>query len=106
MLFKDLIKLFLSRSGIRDPFRSLFKEIEFETTSYCNRKCDYCPNADFERFGDQEKFLMKDDVFEVLVKQLFDLKFDGLISPHLYGEPMSDVRILDWCKYIKKTTQF
>ena len=32
-----------------------------------------------------------------------DLKFEGLISPHLYGEPLSDPRMLEWSKHIKKS---
>ena len=98
---KDLIKITLSRLGLRNPFNSMFKVIEFETTSYCNRKCEYCPNMDYERFGDDEDFFMKDEVFKSLIKQLVELNFKGLISPHLYGEPMSDHRMLDWSKYIK-----
>ena len=56
MNLRDVAKLTLSNLGIRDPFKTIFKEIEFETTSYCNRKCDYCPNVDYERFADDEKF--------------------------------------------------
>ena len=79
----------------------MFKVIEFETTSYCNRKCDYCPNVDFERFGDKEKFFMRDEVFNKLIEELAELKFSGLISPHLYGEPMTDPRMLDWVKIMR-----
>lgn len=99
---KDLVKLFLSNIGIRNPIGKMFSTIEFETTSYCNRKCDYCPNVEFERFGDEEGFFMKEEVFNALIDQLADLKFKGLISPHLYGEPLSDPRMLKWVKYIKK----
>ena len=100
--FKDLAKIVLSRSGIRNPFKSLFKVVEFETTSYCNRKCDYCPNVDFERFGDEDDFFMKENIFHALIDQLEELNYQGLISPHLYGEPMSDYRMLEWSSYIKK----
>jgi radical SAM protein with 4Fe4S-binding SPASM domain len=101
MNFKDLVKIALSRSGIRNPFKSMFKVLEFETTAYCNRKCNYCPNVEFERFGEDENFLMSEKVFETLIGHLVDLKFNGLISPHLYGEPLSDHRMLDWVRYIK-----
>ena len=39
--FKDYAKLVLSRTQLRNPFNKVFKVIEFETTSYCNRKCSY-----------------------------------------------------------------
>jgi len=102
---KDYVKLALSRTGLRNPFKNVFKVIEFETTSYCNRKCDYCPNVDFERFGDDDSFFMKENVFKTLIDQLVELNFDGLISPHLYGEPMSDHRMLSWSEHIKKNYQ-
>ena len=38
---KDLLKITLSRLGLRNPFNKMFKVIEFETTAYCNRKCNY-----------------------------------------------------------------
>lgn len=98
---KDSLKLFTSNIGLRNPFNKLFKEIEFESTAYCNRKCSYCPNVDFERFGETDNFLMKEEVFKTLISQLKDLGFSGLISPHLYGEPMSDYRLPAWIKYIK-----
>ena len=100
--FKDVIKLSLSRMGLRDPLGKMFNVIEFETTTYCNRKCNYCPNVDFERFADNNNFLMEEQVFETLIGQLKDLNFNGLISPHLYGEPLSDHRMTDWVPYIKK----
>lgn len=99
---KDIAKLLLSRSNLRNPFSKLFTEIEFETTAYCNRKCVYCPNVDNERFGDDENFLMKEEVFKKLISQLKDLDFQGLISPHLYGEPMSDPRMSSWIKHIRE----
>ena len=56
---------------------------------------------DYERFADDEKFLMKEEVFHTLIEQLKEMNFDGLISPHLYGEPMSDPRMPEWIKHIR-----
>ena len=91
---KDGLRKTLARMEVINPFDSLFEEIEFETLSYCNRKCDYCPNATWERFGANEHFFMAEEVFQTLIKQLKDLGFKGQIAPHLYGEPMSDPRLL------------
>ena len=95
------IKKTLARLEIINPFSSLFKEIEIETLSYCNRKCAYCPNADWERLGDNNNFFMSDNVFKVLIEQLADLGFTGRIAPHLYGEPMSDPRLTRWVKHMR-----
>jgi 8-amino-3,8-dideoxy-alpha-D-manno-octulosonate transaminase len=98
---KNSLKILLARTEVINPFNKLFKEIEFETLSYCNRKCHYCPNVSFERFGEDNDFFMKDEVFETIVGQLKDLSFEGRIAPHLYGEPMSDPRLPKWMRHIK-----
>jgi len=91
-----------ARLRMINPFRSLFKEIEFETLAYCNRKCNYCPNVDYERFGAEENFFMKEDVFITLIDQLVDLEFEGELAPHLYGEPMADPRLAKWVTHVRK----
>lgn len=98
---KNVIKKVLAKSEIINPFSKIFNEIEFETLSYCNRKCHYCPNIDFERFGEDNDFFMKEDVFETLIEQLKRISWSGRIAPHLYGEPMSDPRLARWMKYAK-----
>ena len=47
-----------------------FSQIEIETTTFCNRKCTYCPNSEFERFGPADNFYMLDDVFKKLINGL------------------------------------
>lgn len=99
---KDQAKKSLARLGVLNPFSDLFAEIEFETTSYCNRKCDYCPNAEWERMGGSSGFFMAEDVFVTLVQQLKELGFTGKVAPHLYGEPMRDPRLTRWMAYVRK----
>ena len=99
---KRSIKKQLARSGLVDPFKSLFKEIEFETTSYCNRKCNYCPNVEYERFGADSDFFMPENIFKTLIQQLKDMQFEGKIAPHLYGEPLIDPRMVEWIAYMRK----
>ena len=104
-LFKTIArgsKIAAARLSIIDPFRNIFPEIEFETTAYCNRKCDYCPNVDHERLGAKNSFFMPDEVFKTLINQLVDLNFEGQVAPHLYGEPMSDPRLVDWVTHIRQ----
>ena len=98
---KDGTKKTLANLEIINPFKKLFKEIEFETLSYCNRKCDYCPNSSWERFGADNNFFMNEKVFITLIQQLKDLGFKGQIAPHLYGEPMSDPRLTKWIQHIR-----
>lgn len=99
---KQNVKKILAKTELINPFNSLFKELEFETLSYCNRKCAYCPNSSWERLGEHNHFFMAEEVFRTLIKQLTDLGFAGQIAPHLYGEPMSDPRLLNWVSHTRE----
>ncbi len=93
------MKRFIKRS-LALPFslrriKNSFKEIEVETISFCNRKCSYCPNVTVDRFDTSGSVLMKDDVLDEIFKQLRSIKFKGIFSPHMYGEPLLDPRIVD-----------
>ena len=104
--WKRKIKKITANVGIIKPFHASFKEIEFETTSYCNKKCVYCPNSKYERVGAEDGRYMKEEVFEKLLKDLSDMGFQGLIAPHLYGEPLTDPRLVDWVSKIHKILPF
>lgn len=102
-VFNRPLKKILAQLGFLNPFREPFKEIEFETTTFCNRKCVYCPNSKYERTGSEDGRYMKEEVFEKLLSDLSDIDFRGLIAPHLYGEPLTDPRLVSWISKIRKT---
>lgn len=99
-LRSDIMQI-LARCNVIDPFRNMFHALEFETTVFCNRKCEYCPNANHERIGKEDGRLMPREIFEKLVCDLREINFRGLIAPHLYGEPLSDGRLLEWLFCLK-----
>jgi len=74
------------------------KKIIIETTSYCNRKCKYCPNYTVGR----KSKLMKKTLFYKIISNLKKYNFEGIISPLGYGEPLTDPRLEGFVKYIKK----
>lgn len=75
---------------------------EFETTTYCNRKCEYCPNSNHLRVGDEDGKYMKEKTFEKLLNDLSKMRFRGVISPHFYGEPLTDPRLPRWISRIRQ----
>tara|TARA_A100001388_G_C28761978_1_gene498350 strand:+ start:472 stop:1257 length:786 start_codon:yes stop_codon:yes gene_type:complete len=79
-----------------------FKEIEVETISFCNRKCSYCPNVTVDRFDINSSVLMKDELLEKIFVQLKSINFKGIFSPHMYGEPLLDPRIVNIIGNISK----
>ena len=69
--------------------------VEVETTTYCNRRCSYCPNSIFDRGLRRNEVLMPDDLFEKIVRDLGRNNFCNQFSPHNYGEPLADKRMPD-----------
>ena len=83
------------RYGMKD----MFNDINIETTTYCNRRCLYCPNSVFERSLKKNEKLMSENVFKKIIDELAEINFKGRISPHFYGEPLLDKRLVDLMKY-------
>ena len=76
----------------------LFTSVEIETTSICNRKCDYCPNSTSKRSGGY----LPDEIFYKAIDQLAELNYSGRLSTHLYGEPLLDKRIVKFIDYARQ----
>lgn len=75
------------RYGVNSAF--MFRSVEFEINSMCNRRCPYCPNvADRRPPG-----YMQESLFRKVVDELGSMGFDGRISYHFYGEPLLDKRL-------------
>lgn len=69
--------------------------VEVETTTYCNRRCVYCPNSVFDRGLHENEVLMPVELFEKIVRDLGANHFCNQFSPHNYGEPLADKRMPD-----------
>jgi radical SAM protein with 4Fe4S-binding SPASM domain len=65
---------------------SLFNRISIETISFCNRSCHFCPCA----WNDRGKTHMTDELYGKLVRELGELKFDGVAQLFLLSEPFID----------------
>lgn len=91
--------IYFSRTAIGHlPLES----IEIETTSICNRKCWYCPNATVGR----PQGYMKEENFYTAIDSLKKNNFKGTISPNFYGEPLMDQRLPTFVKYIRDQLPF
>lgn len=76
----------------------MFKGLEIETNSVCNRKCSFCPNYYYKR----EKGLMDERLFKKIIMELAEIKFNGKIAPHFYGEPLLDKRLSRLMRFAKE----
>jgi len=96
ILLKTYLKLYyILKYGNTD----MFNDINIETTTLCNRRCKYCPNSIFERSLEKNEKFMPEHVFRKIINDLKCIHFTGRISPHLYGEPLLDKRIVSLMRY-------
>jgi len=77
--------------------RALFKKhielVEFETTSYCNRVCSFCPNKFIDRRS--EKLIMPDHTWKAILQGLKEVDYDGTVVWSRYSEPLSEHQIVE-----------
>ena len=66
----------------RDPY--MFRIVAIETSTFCNRKCSYCPVSN--ETESIPKLFMKKETFYLIIKQLKDIGFSGTIMYHFYNE--------------------
>lgn len=76
----------------------LFKYVELETISACNRRCPYCPNSKYTRGN----HLMKESLYKRIIDQLSEINFTGMIFLSFYSEPLLDKRLPRLMRYTRK----
>lgn len=74
-------------------FKKSVKRVEVETHSFCNRRCDYCPNAAGDRLGENRR--MDDDVWNRIIHDLSEINYNSNMVLNSYNEPLADRFILE-----------
>lgn len=81
----------------RDEAKILFAKsvarVEVETHSYCNRRCDYCPNVVGDRLGDNKR--MPEHLWQMLLDNLSEIDYAHNLVFTSYNEPLADRIILE-----------
>lgn len=67
--------------------------IEVETSRYCNRQCEWCPNHVLKDRTVQE--LMPWSDLEKIIRSLSSSQYGGWLAFHNYNEPLANPRIVD-----------
>ena len=78
----------------------LFRLIEVEVFSFCNRKCWFCPNSFIDRKSTNN--YMPEETYLNLLKELEKNSFSGKISYCRYNEPFADDVIFTRIKQAKE----
>jgi len=88
-----------------DPERQkkLFKRsvemVEIEVFTYCNRKCWFCPNSEFDRRSNN--IVMDEALYRKILKELGDIDYSAKIFYSRYNEPFADRVILERLRLAK-----
>ena len=88
--------------NISNGLNGFFNTVIIETTTYCNRRCSYCPNVNFDRGSRKNEITLNPNLYYKIIDELSELKFSGKLLPHLYGEPLMDKRLPEMLGYAKK----
>lgn len=83
----------------KELFSSSVKRVAIETSSYCNRRCVFCPNADGSRLGTRK--LMPDEMFNAIIDDLAQIGYSNAILFHLYNEPLANPNIFFQIAYAR-----
>ncbi|OEJ15807.1 radical SAM superfamily [Brachyspira hampsonii] len=95
-LYSNIYTPIINKIRYKDKY--FFNEVIIEINTYCNRKCDYCPN----KYQESPKNYMSEDVFYRIIEQLKIIKFSGIIRFSFFNEPLFDERYVKFAEYIKK----
>jgi radical SAM protein with 4Fe4S-binding SPASM domain len=68
----------------------IFTALDLEINSDCNMRCSYCPIS----YQSRGTNLMPEALFLKVLQDLSEFPYKGRISPHFYGEPTLDGRLV------------
>lgn len=96
--------LFFKRDSItKEEAKELFKKyvciVNMETSTLCNRKCDYCPLSNYSR---DEQILIEDELYSKIVSDLNSIGYHSTVSLSLFNEPLLDSKICSRIKELRK----
>ena len=80
-------------SNLSDPkeqkriFKKYVKLFILELSSYCNRKCGYCPVAYSDR--NKTKYYIDEGIFSKIISDLAKIDYEERVCLNLYNEPMA-----------------
>jgi len=100
--YDSIIPFYNLRNKIRYGFGDFFDHIALETTTYCNLRCNLCPNSKYERGLLKNQKLMDDKLFKKIINELSEFNYRGQLLFHFYGEPLTDKRLPEFVSYARK----
>lgn len=89
------VLLYESKGLMEGRMPGMFSNVGIETTSSCNRKCEYCPLSNKELRDKRGNHHMDPEMFSRIINQLAKENFAGKLALQGYGEPMLDPQFIE-----------
>ena len=89
----EVFRPLTDRASARAAFAKSVSRVEVETHSFCNRRCNYCPNVVGDRLGDNKQ--MRPEHWQMIVANLAEIDYAGNLVFQSYNEPLADRAIVD-----------
>ncbi|MCG3710618.1 hypothetical protein L5F64_00905 [Aliarcobacter butzleri] len=84
----ELLKYDVTNDKKIELFNKYVMVVNIETSSYCNRVCDYCPVSNLEI---KNKEFMSNDNFDKILADLRELDYSNIITLNLFNEPLASL---------------
>ncbi len=84
-------------SLLKYRYADFFWGVNIEISTFCNRRCSYCPNS---IYGTPREF-MDEKVFKKVIEDLKRINYSGSVAYEFYGEPLLDKRLVDFVRYTR-----
>jgi radical SAM protein with 4Fe4S-binding SPASM domain len=82
----------------------IFEKLEIEINLGCNRRCTYCNLATDQReyYVQSRNKTMDWRLFELLIRQLGDIGFGGVLCFHFFAEPLLNKKLGEYARYARE----
>lgn len=97
---QDAFSLLATSDEAKKLFEKSVTRVELETHSYCNRRCDYCPNVIGDRLGDNKR--MPEHLWQMVIDNLAEIGYTHNLVFTSYNEPLADRIIIDRVKQARE----
>lgn len=97
---REVFAAITDRDTAKQVFAKAVQRVEVETHSYCNRRCNYCPNEVGDRLGENKRMTMAH--WQLILANLQEIDYAHNLVLQSYNEPLADRAIVERIREAKE----
>lgn len=97
---REVFAAITDRETAKQVFAKAVQRVEVETHSYCNRRCNYCPNEVGDRLGENKR--MTKAHWQLILANLREIDYAQNLVLQSYNEPLADRAIVERIREAKE----